>query len=352
MELRKVQKVGYSTLSISLPQSWTRKMGVKKGDHLMMIEEGDGSLRIIPRGEAAEREETYLVDVDQCDNIELLARVIVGNYVLGRSTVRVESSRRLMREQIESVRDVTQRLLGFGIIEEGDRHLILQCSVDPRRFPLRTVMKRMYLLTSIMFKEAVDSLIDRDKDLALDALTREHETDTIYWLIARLLSSAQQSNLIAREIGVRDPMEIVEDNTIIRCLELIGDRVNDLASNMVKLLELEIRGELYERLGQIALITFTMFDKAVKSIFDENIKIASDAVDLRETVELEERNMMKEMVEKLDPETAAILSSLLGDLRIIAELCSAIAEIAINNVIRGENEVCRIYAETNAHLKI
>jgi phosphate uptake regulator len=35
------------------------------------------------------------------------------------------------------------------------------------------------MITSIMFKEAIDSLIDGDKELAKDAITREYEADTI-----------------------------------------------------------------------------------------------------------------------------------------------------------------------------
>jgi len=32
MEPRKVQKVGYSTLSVSIPMNWAKKRGIKKGD--------------------------------------------------------------------------------------------------------------------------------------------------------------------------------------------------------------------------------------------------------------------------------------------------------------------------------
>ena len=183
MEPRKVQKVGYSTLSVSLPMDWAKKMSVNKGDILFLSEENDGALRITPEPTATEDQSIYVVNVDKCDNTKVLERVIVGNYVLGRNMIRVESERRLMREQIESIRKVTQRLLGIGIIEESDRHLLLQCSVDPKQFPLNTVIKRLYVITSIMFKETMDAIMDRDMELARDAITREHEADTIFSLL-------------------------------------------------------------------------------------------------------------------------------------------------------------------------
>ncbi len=45
-------------------------------------------------------------------------------------------------------------------------------------------------------------------------------------------------------------------------------------------------------LGQLALVSFTMFDKAMKSIVDKDIKVASDAVDLYEAVQLEEEKLL------------------------------------------------------------
>jgi phosphate uptake regulator len=344
MEPRKVQKVGYSTLSVSLPMSWTKKVGIQKGDLIFISQESDGALRMTTEPGKTENDVEYVVDVDRCDNTKVLARVIVGNYVLGRSLIRVESNRRLMREQIESIREVTHRLLGIGIIEESDRHLLLQCSIDPKKFPLETVVRRLYVLTSIMFKETLDSIVDGDLELAKDAITREYEADTIYWLLARLLASAQQSRVVSESIGIEDPMDIVQYSIIAWYLEMIGDRVNDIAANSIKLQEFRKAEDegLIERLSQIGVIAFTMFDKAVSSIFDGNLTIASDAVDMYDTIEHEENTLMKRFQNGSSLELSAIVSEIAWDLEIIAEHSSAIAEIAIDIVLKGENEYCHV----------
>ena len=347
MEPRKVQKVGYSTLSVSLPMNWAKKAGVKKGDLIFISEESDSTLRLTTDQGKAEDNTVYLVNVDKCDNTKVLARVIVGNYVLGRNVIRVESDRRLMREQIESIREVTQRLLGIGIIEESDRHLLLQCSINPKNFPLETVVRRLFVITSIMFKEILDSLIDGDMELAKDAITREYEADTIYWLLARLLASAQQSRVISESIGISDPMDIVQHSIIAWYLEMIGDRVNNIAESIIGLHEIrhESDDDLIERLIQIGMIAFTMFDKAVKSVFDKDISVASDAVDLYETVASEESRLLKRFQNGSSPDVAVSVSEIAWDLKIIAEHSSAIAEIAIDYVLNGDNEICRMVVE-------
>lgn len=342
METRKVQKVGYSTLSVSLPMNWTKKMEIKKGDLVFLSEETDGALRLTVDPGKTEDNTVYMVNVDNCDNAEVLARVIVGNYVLGRNVMKVYSSRRLMREQIESIRGVTQRLLGIGIIEESERHLILQCSIDPNKFPLETVVRRLYVITSIMFKEIMNSLIDGDMELAKDAITREYEADTIYWLLARLLASAQQSRLVSEGIGIKDPMDIVQHSIIAWYLEMIGDRVNDIAASIISLQQTrqESDDEIIERLVQIGMMAFTMFDKAVKSIFEKDLNVASDAVDLYENVENEESNLLKRFQNGSSPDVAAAVSQIAWDMKIIAEHSSAIAEIAIDHALTGKNDIC------------
>ncbi len=342
-----MQKVGYSTLSVSLPMNWTKKVGVKKGDLVFISEESDGALRLTAEPGKTEDNNIHVVNVDNCDNTKVLARVIVGNYVLGRSIIKVESDRRLMREQIESIREVTQRLLGIGIIEESDRHLLLQCSIDPKNFPLETVIKRLYVITSIMFKEVLDSLMDGDMELAKDAITREFEADTIYWLLARLLASAQQSRLVSERIGVVDPMDIVQNSIVAWYLEMIGDRVNNIAKSILELQEIrqESDSDLIDRLSQIGMIAFTMFDKAVNSIFNKNLIVASDAVDLYETVEAEENSLLKRFQNGSSPDVAAAVSEIAWDMKIVAEHSSAIAEIAIDNVLKSENEICKMVEE-------
>jgi phosphate uptake regulator len=344
MEPRKVQKVGYSTLSVSIPMNWAKKMNVQKGDVVFISEENDGALRITPEPTKAEDNSVYVVNVDNCDNTKVLARVIVGNYVLGRNLIRVESSRRLMREQIESIREVTQRLLGIGIIEESDRHLLLQCSIDPKNFPLETVIRRLYVITSIMFKESIDALIDRDMELAKDAIAREHEADTIFWLLTRLLSSAQQSRIVSEAIGITDPIEVVEHNLIAWYLEMIGDRLDAISQNVISLEERreESDEELIERLSQIGLICFTMFDQAIRSLFEKDLKLASDAVDLYEAVGHEEDSLLKEFQQNHDPEISANVNEIAWELRIIAEYSTAIATISIDNVLKNDNEICNV----------
>jgi len=115
-----VQKVSYSTLSVSLPRRWVKDVELKQGDLVMFLREKDGSLKLMP-SELVERKakaEEFVVNSDLCDEPGMLERIVVGNYILGRDVITITSSSRLKSTQVEEVRRIVRRLFGIGIVEE------------------------------------------------------------------------------------------------------------------------------------------------------------------------------------------------------------------------------------------
>ena len=80
MEARKVQKVGYSTLTVSLPKEWVQEVMLEVGEMILIKREDDGSLKLIP-GTERRREEVKncKVNADLCNSPNLLTRTITAN---------------------------------------------------------------------------------------------------------------------------------------------------------------------------------------------------------------------------------------------------------------------------------
>ena len=99
MESRKVQRVGYSTYSVSLPKNWVKEVGLKPGDIVMLNEEKDGSLKLVPSNlvERKAQTEECVINSDFCTDPGMLERIIVGNYTLGLDSFSVVSSSRISR---------------------------------------------------------------------------------------------------------------------------------------------------------------------------------------------------------------------------------------------------------------
>jgi len=79
----------------------------------------------------------------------------------------------------------------------------------------------------------------------------------------------------------------------------------------------------------------------MKSIVDRDIKVASDAVDLYEAVTIEEEKLLIEF-HTTNSELTNRFNMIAWEFKIIAEHSSAIAEISIDSILRGKNDLCHV----------
>ena len=92
MEKRKIQKVGRSTLTISLPKDWINLAGVKRSDVVYLDRLRDGSLRILSENLIEEKKpKEYPINCDHAKEPNLLERLIVGSYMQGVDLIKIFS---------------------------------------------------------------------------------------------------------------------------------------------------------------------------------------------------------------------------------------------------------------------
>ncbi|MDH5483227.1 MAG: phosphate uptake regulator PhoU [Candidatus Bathyarchaeota archaeon] len=330
MESRKVQKVGYSTMTVSLPSEWVKQNNINPGDLLFILPEKDGALRIMPSQIAQKEEaEEYIVNADACDEQGMLERIVVGSYILGRDVIRVTSSKRIEKAHVDEIRRIIRKLIGLGILEETPRNILLQCSVDPTKFKLDMLVRRLSLIASTILSEAMQALLENNVSLANEAVKREDEADTIYYLAVRLLLSAQMKPDIAEQIGATDVLFIPATRLILQYLELIADYSEDMAK---KIIELEtyrdrVAEDFVEKIFRLGELAQTIFQKAVDCVFAHDIKVANGILEMHNVLEIEADRLMREAPEI--PYLRAIISCL----NKIADIGATIADISINRAL-------------------
>jgi len=341
MESRKLQKVGYSTLSISLPSNWVKEMNLKRGDTVFLTPEKDGSLKLFPTEllKPKEGNEEYICNSDLCDDPKMLERIIVGSYILGRDLLSIISSERMSSEHIEEIRGVIPKLIGLGIVEETSDRVTLQCSVDPRKFHVDMLLRRLSVISLTIVKEAVQALVDFDTSLAEDAISREDEADAMYLLAMRLLISAQRRRKVAEEIGLKDPLHILYFGLMLRYLELVADYAEEIARRVVELLEKykdRLPKQIVERIGNVNDLAHDLVLKSVDAFFIGDIKIANSVLGMLTFVELERDRLMQELPE------IPHLRLILWNITRIAHNGAGIALTAINNVLERKTKICSV----------
>jgi len=340
VESRKVQKVGYSTLTVSLPSDWVKRKNIKPGDLVFIVPEVDGTLRIVP-SDLARREEAeeYVINADACDEKRLLERLIVGSYILGRDVIRMTSTNRIKSECVAEVRGIVKKLIGLGILEETPTNILLQCSIDPTKFQMDMLIRRLSLIASTIYSEAMQALLQKDTTLAVDAINREDEADMIFFLATRLLVLAQRKRGIAEKIGFTKLILIPCTCLILNYLELIADYSEYIAKQVIELEKYNAKlSEItLERIYHLSELTQTLFQKAVDCIFTRDLKIANSLLEMHEVLEREFEQEMRELPE------IPYLRTIVSTLSKIADKGAIIAKLAINTTLmKSDKEIGKI----------
>lgn len=315
-------------------------MGLKRGDFLLLTEEHDGSLKLIPNALAETRSamgRELIINSDLCNESGMLERVIIGNYILGRESFLISSSsKRIQSEHIEEVRCIAKKLIGMGIVEESPNRIILQCSIDPSKLQINTLMRQLSVIVSTMYGETMQALADFNEELAKDAIRREDEVNMMYWLIMRLLLSAQLSRDTAQKIGIKELLQIPDERMISKYLETIADCAEKIAQRVLALQEYrtQVSVDTINRLQRLGSLARSIFEKAMDCISTGDIKIANHLLEMRRTLDLEEEKLMRQL-----PDIPHLGAVVLGITR-IAESGAGIAVIALDRALERPNDFC------------
>jgi len=352
MEARKVQRVGRSTLSVSLPNDWAKMVGLKTGDQITFLENKDGTLTLQPLTATLESAQIeYIINADTCTEPGVLERIIVGNYLNARDTLRIVSSKGISAAHIEEARRIVRRLLGMGIIEETPNHLLIQCSIDVTKFPINSLIRRLYIIASTMFKEALTAFEQLNVSLARQALTREEEADMLYWLLTRLVFASQMDRKVAVKIGLEEPLHILGARAIGLLLERSADWGETIAKNVIELenakreLETEKGKKIVGKIVELGKIVNEICYNAIQSLYSGDIPLASRCIELyKRKVEIMEEEIVNELPTLgLSAYVCQRLRTITWGAKRTAELGAEIAQIAINRSLEVNSRYCEAH---------
>jgi len=343
LEARKVQRVGYSTLTVSLPRDWVEDVKLKAGDIVSIKREDDGSLKLVP-GTEHKRDEVRncSVNADLCDAPNLLTRVITANYILGHDTIQIVAKDELKRDHLDEIRATTQRLTGLSIVEQTMKQVTLQSFVDPTRFPIYGLMRRLHIIITSMLDVSVKALVERRHELASEVAHMEEESDRIYWLIVRQLLLAIRDRSVGTKIGIESPVHIAGNRVVAKTLEEMADSAECVANEVLALKDRTINSEAI--LGDIAKFAnqiLKVSDQTMKGLLTGDIAVANDSVEAVEACENDERKLTQKVLAHVkDPVVAVSLRIVVWNLGQIAKYCRMIGEVTINRILEKPSPIC------------
>src|SRR5213594_1254068 len=233
LETRKVQKLGYSSLGVSLPKDWASSNGIRPGALVSLAIEDDGSLRVRvgPLEEYPVAAEAT-IDADEWSGPEALTRMITGNYIVGCNTIRLRSREELSPSQLQKIHEAVRGLTSLTIVNQGPKFVTIENFVETTRFPIDGLLRRLHYLTSRMEKLALGVLAGEAVGRIEEVARMEVEVDRLYWLVVRQLLLAAQNRSVAAKIGVTEPRHLLGDRLAAATLENVGDLWEEMAAEI------------------------------------------------------------------------------------------------------------------------
>ena len=339
-ERRKVQQVGYSTLSVSIPRGFAKDLNLKAGDSLLFREDADGTLRLIPTTASAESSRV-IIRAEQAGSDEMIARLIVGSYALGYDTIEVVGRSALGRATVDKAVETIKRLRGLEVVESDERRVVAQSFTDPTKFPVDSLIKRLQVLVSRSLDNVTEAL-DLKKTGSLNEVKRvQDEIDELYWLIVRQLLIALNRRELSSEIGIESPLHATGDRVTAKTLDEIGSIILGVAEELIRLRGqgTKIDPKVASAMRKLATKAGEAFNTTMESLLTSDIRLAAKSVALvDETLQLE-KDITYETLERGDYAYARVLVSFFGQL---ARYCNIIIEIASHRLLRKTTKVATV----------
>ena len=342
METRKVQRLGPSTLAMTLPAEWAAEHDVDKGAEVSLRMGGKGTLTVLPES-ASQGDESATIRADNLD-ADSLERAIVAQYVLGRRVIHIQKDDgALDSEHINAVYQAETQLMGLGVIEETPDRIAIRCSVDPEDFTLNNLLERLENTGSTMRGEAVKSLAHGNTDLAQRALNRERQANKIFVLLLRLIFTAYQNPNLARAVGLESGFPLIGYRSVAKNLELTADNAEDIANIVVDAEDhtLDVDSKTTRRIRefteQVDELTQTAVQAVVERDYDKTVACRTLFRQLRDR----EQEILDDLPE-MDNEEVLQIREVLVSLQQTAQYAMRNAEIAANLALNEESEHVQI----------
>ena len=336
-ETRKLQVTGGSTYVLSLPKRWVTQNGLEKGSPLLIRQEENGELAILPPERAKmEKTEEAVIKVSAHDNSKALIRKTVAVYLLGYNIIHIiaQDQEEILSTQRSAIKTFARNMLvGTEIVTDTSKDLTLQVLLSYPELSAPSALRRMSIITSSMHKDAITALKNIDHQQAKDVRATDYEVNRFHLYIIRQLKLAIQNPRIIMEIGLKKPQDCLGYRLVTKMVERTADHATNIAK-IVLLLKNPLDEAFLQTIEEMNKVAISSFETAIESLFRRDFGLADSVIaKANKIVTLEKKALLSS--KETDIEEAANLRLVIESVRRIVEYSTDIAEIVLNMTVES-----------------
>ena len=334
-QTRKMQLSGGSTYIISLPKNWIDELKIRVGEHVTIVKNSNQSLTIFPReGIGKEKKSIATIPSSQKDSGESIKRKTIAAYLAGYKTIKIKTKgMRIPSDHSKSIRELVRTtMIGTEIVESSSEQIVLQVLTRLPELSFDTALKRMYLMSNNMVKEAIEAFGEMDFVHAEEVVNMDDEVDRFGLYMRRNLVLAVGNERILHDMGLRKPSDCLGYRSVVTRIERIADHAS-LIAKRTKFLEEKINSKLLSKINNLSEKSLEVFEESITAVQNNDFEKGENVAEKVRGVIEEEKQIMNKIKEFEKNET--VIKFVLEDLRRIAEYSGDIAEVAIDENIQN-----------------
>lgn len=335
-ETRKLQYTGGSSYIVSLPKKWIQELGLKQGDHVVIMREANSVLQITPaskRGTKEQKEATIAVGKDS--KPYFIARKLIALYFLGYNVITiVPKEERLLVEQREVIKNIVRRvLMGTEIIADSASGITLQVLINLLDLSVDAAFKRMLLIAKSMYRDTLLALQENNIELAGEVVRSDDEVDRFSFYIVRQLKIAIKNEYLLKEIGLEEPRNCLGYRVIAKSVERVADHAVIIAKDIIEMRR-PLNKDVVDKISNMCSFALEVLDDACLSMFTRDYEAADRAIEKAHRIDDLERAILRSVTRPKDVNDLYRIKLITENVRRVAEYASDIGEIVLNMTVQ------------------
>jgi phosphate uptake regulator len=323
METRRVQITGGATFMVTLPKEWAEAQKLHAGAEIELHPHDPDLLILRPHRDSQPTRGILALNAKTGD---ALMRAFISMYVAGFDIIEVRGER-ITPEQRQTIRKITQALIGPEIMEESRDSIIIHNLLNLSELSAPKTLERIFLMVHDMFADAVRALADHDAELAHDIAARDEDVDRLYLMLYRQFRIVLRNLLAEEALGI-SRVKLFDIHTVARQLERIADHAVKIA-HVTTLIKVAPPTKVAEALRKGGETVASLLQESVEAFRSPDPDLASQVIDKASGVE---ERLMKavKLLWDLAPQEAQLIGIALDSIGRVKDYSVNIAETALN----------------------
>lgn len=335
-ETRKLQYTGGSSYIVSLPKKWIQDLGLKQGDHVVILRQGNSMLQIAPASKRVAKEQREAtIEVSKENNPYFIARKLIALYFLGFNVITiVPKEDRLLVEQREVIKSIVRRvLMGTEIIADSATGITLQVLINLLDLSVDAAFKRMLLIAKSMYRDTLLALQENNVELAGEVVKSDDEVDRFSFYIVRQLKIAIKNEHLLKEIGLEEPRNCLGYRLIAKSVERVADHAVVISKDIIENPH-PLKKDIVEKIASMSYFALEVLDDACLSMFKRDYEAADKAIEKARKIDEMEKAILRTVSKPRDVNELYRIKLITENIRRVAEYASDIAEIVLNMTVQ------------------